>query len=83
MYVPPSSPAASTRLSNQISLQNNNFKNHASFPSENQSGGGMSCVCGGTGTLTRHSGFNEIYVFGVTAPLFSSLCQVASLNSEF
>ena len=27
-------------------------------------------VCGGMGKLTRHSGFNKMYVFGVTAPLF-------------
>ena len=48
MYVPPSSPAAPTILSNQISLHNNNNNNnnHASFLSENQSEGGMSRVWG-------------------------------------
>ena len=46
MYVPPSSPAAPTILSNQISLHNNKNNNHASFLSENQSEGGMSRVWG-------------------------------------
>ena len=46
MYVPPSSPAAPTIQSNQISLHNNNNNNHASFLSENQSEGGMSRVWG-------------------------------------